>query len=69
MEVRHLKASCVIAQETHVTKAAKRLRIKQPALTQQIRLLEKEARPCKAQDHSTSRARERAIDSHFAWEY
>ena len=41
MEVRHLKAFCVIAQETHVTKAAKRLRIKQPALTQQIRLLEK----------------------------
>ena len=41
MEIRHLKAFCVIAQETHVTKAAKRLRIKQPALTQQIRLLEK----------------------------
>lgn len=41
MEIRHLRAFCVIAQETHVTKAAKRLRIKQPALTQQIRLLEK----------------------------
>ncbi len=41
MELRHLKAFCVVAQEMHVTKAAKRLRMKQPALTQQIRLLEK----------------------------
>ena len=41
MELRHLKAFCVVAQEMHVTKAAKRLRMKQPALTQQIRLHEK----------------------------
>ena len=42
MEIRHLKAFCVVAQEMHVTRAAKRLRMKQPALTQQIRLLEKD---------------------------
>ena len=35
-----MQAFCVVAQEMQVTKAAKRLKIAQPALTQQIRLLE-----------------------------
>ena len=42
MELRHLRAFCAVAQEMHVTKAAKRLRMAQPALTQQIRLLERD---------------------------
>ncbi len=41
MEIKHLRAFCVVAQEMHVTRAAKRLRIAQPALTQQLRTLEK----------------------------
>ena len=42
MELRHLESFCVIASEMHVTRAAERLHIAQPALTQQLRLLEKE---------------------------
>ena len=42
MELRHLRAFCAVAQEMHVTKAAKRLKMAQPALTQQIRLLERD---------------------------
>ena len=42
MELRHLRAFCAVAQEMHVTKAAKRLKIAQPALTQQLRLLERD---------------------------
>lgn len=42
MELRHLESFCVIASEMHVTRAAERLHIAQPALSQQLRLLEKE---------------------------
>lgn len=42
MELRHLQSFCVVAEEGHVTRAAERLHIAQPALTQQLRLLEKE---------------------------
>ena len=42
MELRHLRAFCAVAQEMHVTRAAKRLKMAQPALTQQFRLLERD---------------------------
>ncbi len=42
LELRHLESFCAVASGMHVTRAAERLHIAQPALTQQIRLLEKE---------------------------
>ncbi len=41
MEMKQRKAFCVVAQEMHVTRAAEGLKIAQPALTQQIRALER----------------------------
>ncbi len=57
MELRHLRAFCAVAQEMHVTKAAKRLKMAQPALTQQIRLLERDMGlqlilPCRARNQA-----------------
>jgi DNA-binding transcriptional LysR family regulator len=42
MELRHLKCLAVLAEELHFSKAAERLGIAQPALTQQIQTLERE---------------------------